>query len=198
MADLKQAALDEHGKAIDRTTTLGVDAATRTRSGFTHEDQYTGGGIQDEWRTPKWIFDALGTTFDLDPCSPMGGVCFVPASNAFTKLDDGLTKPWDGFVWMNPPYGSSTLRWAQRFANHKNGIALVFARTSTRWARLLFVPGTAVCFPSRRVPFVKPTGETGGSPGADSMLVAMGEVGIGVLRRCGLGPVATFGGGLWA
>ncbi len=24
----------------------------------------------DEWYTPPWLFEALGVTFDLDPCSP--------------------------------------------------------------------------------------------------------------------------------
>jgi len=189
MAELKQ--------ALDGSTTLGIDAAggsIRTRAGFAHEDQYKAGGENDEWRTPKRVFDALGVSFDLDPCSPMAGPDFVPAHSKFTKLDDGLTKPWDGFVWMNPPYGSSTLRWAQRFADHGNGIALVFARTGTRWAKLLFVPGTEVCFISKRVSFIKPSGEIGGSPGADSMLVAMGKAGCDALWHCGLGPVAVFTG----
>jgi hypothetical protein len=29
-------------------------------------------GESDEWYTPPEIFDALGLTFDLDPCSPGG------------------------------------------------------------------------------------------------------------------------------
>ena len=28
----------------------------------------------DERYTPKWIFDTLNVEFDLDPCSPVGGI----------------------------------------------------------------------------------------------------------------------------
>ena len=32
---------------------------------------------------------------------------------------------------MNPPYGKFTAKWLEKFINHRNGIALVFARTDT-------------------------------------------------------------------
>jgi hypothetical protein len=35
-------------------------------------------GKTDEWYPPRSIFDALGLTFDLDPCSP-GPDHWVPA-----------------------------------------------------------------------------------------------------------------------
>ena len=37
-------------------------------------------GATSEWFTPPEIFDALGLTFDLDPCSPGAGH-WVPARN---------------------------------------------------------------------------------------------------------------------
>lgn len=77
----------------------------------------------DERYTPRWVFDALGESFDLDPASPPLGVSQVPTAAVWTKNDDGLTKPWHGFVWLNPPYSNST-PWADRFIAHGNGLWL--------------------------------------------------------------------------
>lgn len=41
----------------------------------------------------------------------------------WTKDDDGLTKPWHGFVWCNPPFSHGT-PWAERFLAHGCGIWL--------------------------------------------------------------------------
>lgn len=77
----------------------------------------------DERFTPRWIFDALAETFDLDPASPMDAETHVPAIDRYTRVDDGLAQPWHGFVWLNPPYSNST-PWAERFLAHRDGIWL--------------------------------------------------------------------------
>lgn len=77
----------------------------------------------DERYTPAWVFDALGETFDLDPASPPLGVSRVPVAAVWTKDDDGLTQPWHGFVWCNPPFSLAT-PWADRFIAHGSGIWL--------------------------------------------------------------------------
>lgn len=77
----------------------------------------------DERYTPAWVFDALGETFDLDPASPPLGVSRVPTAAVWTKDDDGLTKPWRGFVWCNPPFSNAT-PWADRFIAHGEGLWL--------------------------------------------------------------------------
>jgi len=79
---------------------------------------------KDDYYTPKAVFDALGLTFDLDVCAPPGGVPWVPARRFFTLADDGLSQPWTGRVWMNPPY-SAAAPWVKRFVEHGNGICLV-------------------------------------------------------------------------
>ena len=58
----------------------------------------------DECYTPKWIFDTLGLTFDVDVCAPAGGIHYIPAVTHYSMIDDGLSKEWVGRVWMNPPY----------------------------------------------------------------------------------------------
>jgi hypothetical protein len=39
----------------------------------------------------------------------------VRAAAYFTKEDDGLTKEWNGNVWLNPPYGSLVGKFIDKF-----------------------------------------------------------------------------------
>jgi hypothetical protein len=90
----------------------------------------------DECYTPPWVFDALGLRFDLDVCGVHEGA-FVPADRIYTLADDGLSQPWDGLVWMNPPF-SKPGPWVARFMSHRNGVALCpFAKSN--WYNALFV-----------------------------------------------------------
>ena len=86
----------------------------------------------DTWLTPPALVKALGK-FDLDPCTPAA----MPWRTASRMLSlerdgDGLSAEWSGRVWLNPPYGRETFRWLAKLAEHKNGIALIFARTDTK------------------------------------------------------------------
>jgi hypothetical protein len=90
-----------------------------SQSGFMHD--LRGADSTDEWFTPPEVFDALGIDFDLDPAAPPSGVPWIPANRHFSKADDGLTQPWTGRVWLNPPYGRETRRWLARLAEHGDG-----------------------------------------------------------------------------
>ena len=92
-------------------------------------------GKSDDWYTPPEIFAALRLTFDLDPCSP-GSTHWVPARKVYTKENDGLAQPWEGCVFMNPPFGGRRghVPWLQKFLEHRNGIAVVRAYTRSRRA----------------------------------------------------------------
>jgi hypothetical protein len=83
--------------------------------------------IKDEWLTPPEIIHSLGE-FDLDPCSPIDRP-WDTAKNHYNILDDGLSKEWNGRVWLNPPYGKEASKWLEKLSIHNNGIALIFART---------------------------------------------------------------------
>jgi hypothetical protein len=89
-----------------------------------------------EWYTPKYIFDALNSRFDLDPASPGREIVpWIPVKKFYTV--GGLERAWRGFVWLNPPFGRETLPlWTEKFTSHGNGIALVPERTSTVVARI--------------------------------------------------------------
>ncbi|WP_156251018.1 DNA N-6-adenine-methyltransferase [Pseudactinotalea terrae] len=156
-------------------------------NGFTHESTVN---ESIEWYTPPEVFEALGLTFDLDPCSPGPGNSFVPTRKHYTIVDDGLTSPWEGTVWVNPPYGPHTPVWLNKLAEHGDGIALVFSRTDTRWFQEAAATAGALCFISSRVRFFKgSTTERGGSPGAGSVLIAYGEKAVEALKASGLGVV---------
>lgn len=77
----------------------------------------------DERYTPRWLFDALGETYDLDVAAPIAMDDCVPALARYTRLEDGLAQPWHGFVWCNPPWSESTA-WADRFRRHGSGLWL--------------------------------------------------------------------------
>jgi hypothetical protein len=147
-------------------------------------------GKTDEWWTPPAVFEALGLTFDLDPCAPEGGVPWVPATRHFSRSDDGLTQPWEGRVWLNPPYGPEAGKWVQRLADHGWGIALVFSRTDVRWWHRAVPRASAVCFIEGRLTFIAGDGQSApGNSGGPSALLAYGDDCARALTRSGLGIV---------
>lgn len=150
------------------------------KGGFTH-DSIDNKSV--DWYTPKWIFDELGLKFDLDPCAPINGVPWIPAAKVYSLPQDGLALPWDGLVWLNPPYGKFTGAWLQRMnGRHRNGVALVFARTDCKWFHESVAKADAVLYLSGRVKFVDGLGVTGGSgAGSGSMLVAWGPIAFDAL-----------------
>ncbi len=97
-----------------------------------------------EWYSPTEIIErterCLGA-IDLDPCSNSHDEPNVPAAKHYTADDDGLTHPWHGRAYMNPPYGSAIGDWIQHLCEEYEAgrltaaIALVPARTDTAWFR---------------------------------------------------------------
>lgn len=150
---------------------------------------YEAAGQSDEWYTPPYIFDALGCWFDLDVAAPPEGPRHVPATRSLSS--DGLTTPWDGFVWMNPPFGhQSTKRaWLAKFFAHGNGIALVPDRTSAPWWQEAAPMASAILFVAGKIKFERPDGSIGESPGTGTCLFGAGAIARKVLSRCRLGLV---------
>lgn len=139
-------------------------------------------GKTDEWYTPKYIFDALGCTFDMDVAAPNDGPRHVPTSRWLSS--DALLCEWEGFVWMNPPFGgrNGIEPWLAAFFGHGNGVALTPDRTSAPWFQkwaprawsMLFLP---------KVKFERPDGTVGKSPSTGTTLWASGWQGHEALRN---------------
>ena len=159
-------------------------------SAYSRYDRIDPATTSIEWYTPREIFDRLGLSFDLDVCAPPGGLPWIPAKRSLSRDDDGLSQPWRGRVWMNPPYGRGIERWMGKLAEHGDGMALVFCRSDTQWWQEAIRQADAVCFVRGRVRFIRGSDRTqppGVSP-APSVLLAYGPACTHALLRSGLGP----------
>jgi len=145
-------------------------------------------GGSDDWYTPRDLLSAIGETYDLDPCSP-GSNHWVPAQKIYTIEDDGLTQPWKGFVFMNPPFGGRNghVAWLEKFLQHGNGIAIVRAYTSAGWFHDHAVKADAMLFPRGKTKFVRPDGSVGKSPGHGIVLLGCGSRAVNALEQSAIG-----------
>ncbi|BDV32255.1 DNA N-6-adenine-methyltransferase [Microbacterium terricola] len=105
----------------------------------------------EEWYTPRHILalvaELLGE-IDLDPASNPGDP-WVTARQHFNRADDGLTRPWAGRVFLNPPWNAqgSPARWVAKLVDEyeegdvTEAVCLLPARVNTSWmARLAIYP----------------------------------------------------------
>lgn len=161
--------------------------------GHTELRQRAGGGETNEWFTPPEIFQALDCDFDIDVAAPVGGVSWIPAARHYSYRDDGLGQPWEGRVWLNPPYGPHTAPWLGKLAQHGNGIALVFARTDVTWFQTIARQASLICFLRGRVRFIRAVGIARNShnAAAPSCLMAFGDECAEIVRSSGLGLCAV-------
>lgn len=133
----------------------------------------------DDCYTPRWIFDATGLTFDMDvaaPVDPSRRTC--PARRYLTPVEDGLAAPWDGLVWMNPPYSRCT-PWVERFAAHHHGLALLPAVKEVYWLGSLLRCADAITLIG--ADFGRPDGSVKAPPLL--ILAACGSVSVDALGR---------------
>ena len=133
----------------------------------------------DDYWTPKWLFDALGLVFDIDVACPPEGPAHTPCKRFFTQADDGLAQPWEGRVFMNPPFSKVT-PWVHKWLEHANEIAVLpFARS--KWCNDVWQSKASICMLPSSMQYVQ------GSIFLPSMMIALGRENIEALRR--LGPV---------
>ncbi len=128
-----------------------------------------------DWFSPLPILEPLGP-FDLDPCTHKDRP-WDTAAKHYTIEDDGLLLPWEGRVWMNPPYGRVLPTWMNRLALHGNGTALVYNRSDTpAFQDYVFPFATSILYIRGRVFFCDINGVPAkSSGGAPSVLIAYGE-----------------------
>ena len=91
----------------------------------------------DLWETPQQLFDELNAEFNftLDVCANDEN---HKCERYYTKETNGLSQPWYGNVWCNPPYGREIGEWVKKAYEssfHNNGVIVMLlpARTDTKW-----------------------------------------------------------------
>lgn len=141
-------------------------------------------GKTDEWYTPARVFDALDCTFDMDVAAPADRRYICTPTSRFL-WSDSLTFPWEGFVWMNPPFGgrNAIVPWLDKFFLHGNGIALTPDRTSAPWWQEAAAKADAILFVASKLKFIGADGKPGNSPAQGTTLMASGSRGSRVLLR---------------
>ena len=136
----------------------------------------------DDYYTPKWIFDKLAITFDLDVAAPTGGCHWIPATNYYDQQTNGLISDWHGNVFMNPPF-SKPQPWVNKFMQHGNGIALL-PMAKSNWFDLIWHNAEAITALPANLKFVDPKGGNG-SISIASILVAYGQQNVDALHNIG-------------
>lgn len=126
----------------------------------------------NDYLTDPALIKLLGP-FDTDPSCPVT----MPWPTAKTMhhfgASDGLAAAWTGRVFMNPPY-RGVVKWADKFAAHANGIALLNGRsTETRATQTILRAAAALWLPEGRLTFFKTNGEPWPQKWFPSLLIAM-------------------------
>lgn len=158
-------------------------------------------GKSDEWYTPPHVFQALGCEFDMDVSSPGAAVTWwIPAKRFITA--GSLQIDWEGFVWMNSPFGgrNGLVPWLAKFFWHGNGIALVPDRTSAPWWQQFAPRADAILFVGSKIRFIAgfddpeygiERGKPGKSPAQGTTLLASGACGAEALQRAAASGLGT-------
>jgi phage N-6-adenine-methyltransferase len=124
----------------------------------------------NEWYTPSEYISAAHAVMggiDLDPASTSTANAIVCAKKFYSAEDDGLTKAWEGRVWMNPPYArplidSFCAKLAEAYAAGEvtQAVTLTNNATETGWFHALAEVASAMAFPRQRVKFWHPEKES--------------------------------------
>lgn len=128
------------------------------------------------WSTPQDFFEKLNDEFHftLDAAaSDNNRKCF----HYYTKKDDGLSKPWIGVVWCNPPYGREIGKWVKHAYNQsviaKSTIVMLLpARTDTKWFHDYILGKAEIRFIRGRLKF---GGSKNGAPFPSMVVVYRGN-----------------------
>jgi len=105
-----------------------------------------------EWATPIDLFTELDKEFHftLDPCATEEN---AKCTKYYTIKENGLIQDWSNeMVFLNPPYGRNIGLWVKKLSENK-GVALLPARTDTRWFHTYIYNKAEIRFIKGRIKF---------------------------------------------
>lgn len=140
-----------------------------------------------EWYTPpeyvQLAREVLGD-IDLDPASAALPQSWIRAGQFYTEREDGLTRPWYGRVWLNPPYGKTRNKsnmdvWASKLeAEYGAGrvtaaVLLINSTHGYAWYERLWTR-YPVCCARERIRFIDAEGRQAGEAKRGQTFLYMG------------------------
>lgn len=142
------------GEIISRTAVLSAISAAK-------KPYIVNNSRNDQWFTPQRYVESARKvmgSIDLDPASCAEANITVRATHFYSEEDDGLSQPWAGNVWLNPPYSMVRLFISKLLESDEVGQAIVLVNnaTETGWCRDLASHASACVFHTGRLPFTKP------------------------------------------
>lgn len=149
------------------------------------------------WETPPEIYKAILAVegkelFDLDPCCSIEN---IPAYSHYIEgIQNGLALPWQGLVFLNPPYGREIGHWISKAARESEQGASIWAlvpgRTDTEWNQDYGIGAAAFgVFLRGRITFWK-----GGEPYRVPVLKNGQDTGRTTLGTCPFPPLILYYG----
>lgn len=161
------------------TTTDDVSSSTDTET----SEPFFAQAEKDTWQTPPGILSAFAEhdPIDTDPCA--GPETRIGREYNWTIEDDGLAWPWEGTVFVNPPFSDKTTWLDEVLSRLESGEvnrAYVLLPDSTdvqSWFHGQIVPNANyVWFAEGRVKFINPdTGKVAKNPTGGTCIAMFGE-----------------------
>jgi ParB family chromosome partitioning protein len=122
-----------------------------------------------EWFTPAPILAAARRVLGRIDCDPATAAHNpTGATRFFTADDDGLSKPWSGKLWLNPPYSKELIgQFVSKLVRHFRAgdvtaaITLTNNASETSWFDELAEVASVLCHLGERVKFLDEEGNPG-------------------------------------
>lgn len=120
---------------------------------------------QESYTPPKYIeaVRKVMGSIDLDPASNEFAQKTIQATIFFTIEDNGLDKPWNGNIFLNPPYSHPEVKlFVDKLLSElkpgQQAILLTNNNTDTNFFHRAARRAAAICFTKGRINFLKPDG----------------------------------------